>query len=175
MREVCRDVKIEPELIPVGDQELLGNKPLKERLDVSGVGVWGTHERTFLDIRIFHPNCSSYVNMDIDKTYALHENIKKRKYKERILNVEHGSLTPVVFSTTGGAGPEANSHHKRIAQLIALKRKEEYSCIINYIRTRIRFNLLRSILVAVRGERGKQIKHGPISSIEFGMIPTPND
>ena len=152
-----------------------GNNADKARLDVSGVGVWGTHERTFLDIKIFHPNCPSYANLDIEKAYISHENIKKRKYKERILNVEHGSLTPVVFSTTGGAGPEANNHHKRIAQLIAVKRKEDYSCVINYIRTRLRFNLLRSILVAVRGERGKQIKHGSVSSIEFGMVPKPND
>ena len=70
MREVCRDVKIEPELIPVGEQEMSGIGSLKARLDVSGVGVWGAHERTFLDIRIFHPNCPSYINKDIEKTYS---------------------------------------------------------------------------------------------------------
>ena len=171
MKEVCRDVKIEPDLIPVSEQE----KVDKARLDVSGVGVWGTHERTFLDVKIFHPNCPSYANMEMEKAYVLHENTKKRKYKERVLNVEHGTLTPVVFSTTGGAGPEANSHHKRIAQLISTKRKEDYSCVINYIRTRLRFNLLRSILIAVRGERGKRIKPDPISEIEFGMVPKLKD
>ena len=43
---------------------------------------------------------------------------------------------------------------------------------MNYIRTRIRFSLLRSVLVAVRGERGK--KSGvpdPISSVSFNMVP----
>ena len=113
--------------------------------------------------------------MDIEKTYVHHENIKKRAYRERVLNVEHGSLTPIVLSTTGGASPEADKHHKRIAHLIALKKKEEYSLIINYIRTRVRFNLLRSILVAVRGERGRRTKFGSISSIEYGMIPTSID
>ena len=59
MKEVCRDVKIEPEL-PLGEQVMSGINSDKARLDVSGVGVWGTHERTFLDIKVFHPNCSSY-------------------------------------------------------------------------------------------------------------------
>ena len=175
MKEVCRDVKIEPELLPIGEQTMSGNNSDKARLDVSGVGVWGSHERTFLDIKVFHPNCSSYINMDIEKTYVHHENIKKRAYRERVLNVEHGSLTPIVLSTTGGASPEADKHHKRIAQLIALKKKEEYSHTINYIRTRLRFNLLRSILVALRGERGRRTKFGSISAIEYGMIPTSID
>ena len=175
MREVCRDVKIEPELLPIGEQEMAGNVSEKARLDVSGVGVWGEHERTFLDIKIFHPNCQSYSNMDIEKAYVHHQNIKKHKYKERVLNVEHGSFTPVIFTTTGGVGPEANRHHKRIAQLMAIKKKGEYSQIISYIRTRMRFNLLKSILVAVRGERGRRTKAGPISAIEFGQIPLPED
>ena len=172
MKEVCKDVKIEPELLSVRENDMSGNTKLKARLDVSGVGVWGAHERTFLDVKVFHPNCASYVNMDIEKAYVHHEDIKKRNYRERVLNVEHGSFTPMIFSTTGGAGPEANRHHKRIAEMIALKRKEEYSYVIQYIRTRLRFNLLKSILVAVRGVRGKTSKANSISTIEFGMIPT---
>ena len=172
MKEVCKDVKIEPELLSVRENDMSGNTHLKARLDVSGVGVWGAHERTFLDVKVFHPNCASYVNMDIEKAYVHHVDIKKRNYRERVLNVEHGSFTPMIFSTTGGAGPEANRHHKRIAEMIALKRKEEYSYVIQYIRTRLRFNLLKSILVAVRGVRGKTSKANSISTIEFGMIPT---
>ena len=147
----------------------------KARLDVSGVGVWGEHERTFLDVKVFHPNCQSYVDMDIGTAYVHHQNIKKNNYQERVLNVEHGSFTPIIFSTAGGVGPEANRHHKRIAQLMALKKKGEYAQIIQYIRTRLRFNLLRSILVAIRGERGRRTKMGPVSGIEFGLIPLPND
>ena len=163
MKEVCKDVKIEPAHLPV-TQDMA-------RLDVSGVGVWGTHERTFLDIKVFHPNCATYNDMDLERAYVYHENIKKNHYKERVLNVEHGSFTPIIFSTTEGASPEAHRHHKRIAELIASKRKDEYSSIMQYIRTRLRFNLLRSILVAIRGERGRSSRAKPISTIEFGMIP----
>ena len=64
MREVCRDVKIEPVLQPIGEQEMSGITSEKARLDVSGVGVWGTHERTFLDIKVFHPNSKSFVDQE---------------------------------------------------------------------------------------------------------------
>ena len=76
MKEVCKDVKIEPELLPVGEREMSGITQDKARLDVSGVGVWGTHERTFLDIKVFHPNCATYINMDLERAYVHHENIK---------------------------------------------------------------------------------------------------
>ena len=39
--------------------------------------------------------------------YRRHENEKRRAYQQRILEVEHGSFTPLVFSATGGMGPAA--------------------------------------------------------------------
>ena len=172
MEEVCRDVNIEPELQPLGELNMQlirgGNKARKGRLDVSGVGVHGS-QRTFLDIRVTHPNCDAYIDKDLNQIYTLHEKEKKREYNVRILEVEKGSFTPMVFLTTGGAGPEANKHHNRIAQLIAAKKKEEYSEVISYIRRRVSFNLLRSVLTAIRGVRGKRNwKADPISSVEFG-------
>ena len=128
-----------------------------------------------LNKQVFHPNCASCVNMGLQAAKVHHENIKKRNHNERVMNVERGSLTPIIFSTTGGAGPETDRHLKRIAKQIAMKRKEEYSHVIQYIRTRLRFNLIRIGLVAIRGERGKSSKASPISTIEFGMLPTPKD
>ena len=69
--------------------------------------------------------------------------------------MEKGSFTPLIFSTTGGMGPEATKYHKRVAELIPAKRGEIYSDVVNHIRTRIRFSLLKSVLVAVRGDRGR--------------------
>lgn len=173
MKEVCRDVKIEPELLPLGENQMItGNNAEKARLDVSGVGVWGVHERTFLDIRVMHPNAPSYLQKKIQQVYVQHEKEKKNTYNHRIMEVEKGTFTPMVFSTTGGASPEANRHHKRIAQLIADKKKEEYSHVISFIRTRIRFSLLKSILIAIRGVRGRREKAGPVSAVEFSLIPS---
>ena len=62
MQEVCSNVRIEAELMPL-DNNLMrnGNNAENIRLDVSGIGVWGPFERTFLDIRVMHPNAPSYV------------------------------------------------------------------------------------------------------------------
>ena len=75
MKEACKDINTEPEMLPVREHEMSGITQDKARLDVSGVGVWGTHERTFLDIKVFHPNSATYINMDLERAYIHHENI----------------------------------------------------------------------------------------------------
>ena len=68
MTEVCKDVRVEPELMPIDAQTIInGNTADKARLDVSGNGVWGPLEKTFLDIRIFHPNAPSYLGKKINQ------------------------------------------------------------------------------------------------------------
>ena len=173
MREVCADVRVEPQLIPLAYANVVrGNQAEGARLDVSGIGVWGPMERTFLDIRVMHPNCPSYVNKDVAQVYKMHEQEKKRAYNERIIQVEKGSFIPIVMSTFGGMGPEAESFHKRLAQLIAEKRHEAYSHVVSYIRTRLSFCLLKSVLTCLRGVRGKSRTKNitPVSNLSFNLI-----
>ena len=76
------------------------------------------------------------------------------------------------FERLGGMAPECTKFHRRIAEKISLKTKEEYAQVMNHLRTRLRFTLLRSTLIAIRGERGKSRKpHGTITEISFNMIP----
>ena len=173
LREVCKDVKVEPELLPLGNTDTLStNTAEKARLDVSAVGVWSAMERTFLDVRVMHPNSPSYLDKTPDQIYKQHEREKKRTYNDRILHVEKGSFSPLIFSTTGGMGPECAKYHKRVAELIANKRGELYSDVVNHIRTRIRFSLLKSVLIAVRGERGRGRKvNTPIADLSLNLIP----
>ena len=77
-----------------------------------------------------------------------------------------------MYTTFGGWAPQTVRYTKRLAQLIASKKNEEYHHVINHTRTRIRFALLRSVLVAVRGERGqRQNPSQPISPVSFNMVP----
>ena len=176
MQEVCHNVKIEPALLPVANEHLLSehtNTNEYSRLDVSGLGVWSPHEIAFLDIRVVHPNCTSYIDKSIEKVYEIHEKQKKREYNERVVQVEKGSFTPIVMSTFGGMGVEATKFHKRLAELIAKKRGETYSSVVNYIRTRLRFSLLKSVLTSIRGvreKRGMRDNIAPISSLSFNLI-----
>ena len=50
---------------------------------------------------------------------------KKREYGDKIREVEYAVLTPLVFSTTGGIGKETTVAYKRLAELIAQKRKSD--------------------------------------------------
>ena len=145
----------------------------KARLDVSAVGVWSSMERTFLHVRVMHPNSPSYEDKTPDQIYRQHEREKKRTFNDRILQVDKGSFSPLISSTTGGMDPECTRYHKRVAELIAAKRGEQYSDVVNHIRTRIRFSLLRSVLIAIRGERGRGRKGNnvPISDLSLNLIP----
>ena len=60
-----------------------------------------------------------------------HEREKKRAYNNRIMNVEHGTFTPLVFSLTGGEGPETSTFHKYIARKIADKTEEKYQNVLS--------------------------------------------
>ena len=73
LREVCKDVKTEPELLPLGNLELHGNNAERARLDVSAVGIWSQMERTFVDVRILHPNSPSYRDKIPEQLYRQHE------------------------------------------------------------------------------------------------------
>ena len=175
LREVCKDVKVEPELLPIGSSSTRStNLAEKARLDVSAIGVWSPMERTFLDVRVMHPNSPSYADKTPDQLYLQHEREKKRTYNDRILQVEKGSFSPLIFSTSGGMGPEATKYHKRIAELIATKKGEVYADVMNHVRTKIRFSLLKSTLIAVRGERGtrKRRVDTMMSDLSLNLTPT---
>ena len=51
-------------------------------------------------------------------------------------------------------GPEAEKFYSQIARLISLKTKQSYSDSIRYIRQRLSFSLLKTIIVSRRGFRG---------------------
>ena len=109
----------------------------------------------------------------LSSLYNLHEKEKMRKYNSRVLTVEKGSFTPLVYTTFGGWGRQATVYHERIASKIASKRNEEYSKVMDFMRTRICFSLLRSTLTAIRGDRGKSsAPKNPLSNVSFNLIPS---
>ena len=73
-----------------------------------------------------------------------HENEKKRQYNKRIMNIKHGTFTPLVFSLSGGISTECSMFHKHIAEKIAVKTEERYEKILSIIRCKLSFLILRS-------------------------------
>ncbi len=179
LKQVCHDVNIEPELLPIESEEfkVQGINSDKARLDISARGLWGPCQRTMFDVHVFHPNAPTYKDQSINELYALHEKQKISAYQNRVLQVEKASFTPLVYSTNGGMGKQASAFHKRVAQLLSEKTKETYSDIMNCMRTKLSYAMLRSTLVSVRGARGKYAKsyQSPLSSISFNLIPQAQD
>ena len=124
-----------------------GNTANEARLDVSAVGFWRPQEKMFADVRILDPNCQSYKDREPHLIYSQHEAQKKHEYNERVLNVEHGTLTALIFSTTGGWGKEVTRFHKQLVKLLSEKRGKTYNVVMNLIIKRLRFTLLRTILL----------------------------
>ena len=104
-----------------------------------------------------HPNAVSYRDLEPQKIYRINESEKKGLYSKRVLDIEHGIFTPLVFTTTGGMRKECLMHHSRLAKLIAIKKDEQYAKTISWIRTRTPFALLRSALVCLRGSRTRRV------------------
>ena len=76
-QEVCRDVVIEPRLLPLeNDTAIDGTVADRAAPDVSSRGLWSTFERTFFDVRVLHPNAPSYRSTPVSTLYATHEKEK---------------------------------------------------------------------------------------------------
>ena len=175
LERVCHDVRVEPGLIPTAEELVAGTAADGARLDVSARGVWNHYEKSFFDIKVTHPNAPSHLGKSLERLYKESENEKKRKYNDRIVNIERASFTPLVFTTSGGMGKECHRFNKRLAEMIAVKQKQPYAHVMADIRTRLRFALLKATVVAVRGFRGYAAQtFGPDHvelDIPFELIP----
>ena len=69
------------------------------------------------------------------------------------LQVEKATMTAAVMSTPGGLSKECDKLVRQIAMKLSLKRGERYSDVVgfNFIRRRLRFDLLRTCVIALRG------------------------
>ena len=152
---VYNDVATEPLLQDVEGEQLTrgSNKGQDARLDIYARGFWEPRRSAFFDVRVCHSNAESYRDLEPQQISRLHENEKKRQYSSRVLDIEHGTFTPLIFTTTGGMGKECLNYHSRLAELIAIKKGQDYAKTISWIRARIFVALLRSALICLRGTR----------------------
>ena len=92
------------------------------RSDVRAEGFWDCRQQhAYFDVKVFNPTAATYRNMTLQSCYHRLEAGKRREYQDRILNVEHGSFSPLIFSTAGGMGPTASVVFRRLASLLSAK------------------------------------------------------
>ena len=127
------------------------------RKDIHACGFWERHRSAIFDVRVCHPNVESCWDLEPQQIYRSHENEKKHLYSRRVLDIEHGTFTPLVFTTTGGMGKKCFMYHSRLAQLIVIKKGEQYAKTISWIRTRTSFALPKCALVCLRGSTARRV------------------
>ena len=152
LEEICKDVVIEPPLLPLTGENLPPGSNLSDgaRSDVSCINLWSPLSRAFIDVRIFNPQAQSNWNKSISAMYTSHQNEKKTEYGPRTREVEKATLTAAVMSTSGGMGKEMNVLVRQIATKLSVKRGERYSDTVGFVRRRIRLDLLRTCVKATR-------------------------
>ena len=158
LRMVCNDVEVKSVLQVVTGETLNhgANKAPDARLDIHARGFWERQRSAFFDVRVCHPNADSNRDLNPEQIYKKDESEKKRQYAERVMEIEQGTFTPLVFTTTGGMADECVKYHSRLAELIANMKGERYSSAISWIRAKVSFAIVRSAILFVRGSRSRR-------------------
>ena len=153
--EYC-DTEIEPKTVPLSGEDLSNwnaNRSNEVRLDVRARGFWEGGQQAFFDLRVFDPSACRYLNKSLQYCHAINENDKKRAYNERALQIDHGTFTPLVFSIYGSMGRECHTFYSRLSELLSQKRNLPKSVVVNWVRWKACFALLRSSLLCLHGSR----------------------
>ena len=158
-REISNDVEIEPHLQELTGEQLgntRSNESKEARLDLSVRGFWQRGERAFFDVRIFNPFAPTHVNKDLNSVFRSNEKEKKRSYGRRVVEVEHGSFTPLVFTPYGGYGFETTKAIAVLINKLSEKRDFDRSLIGQWVNAKVSFELLRSAILCIRGSRNRK-------------------
>ena len=120
---------------------------------MSAKKLWINGLTAFCDVKVFNPLARCNLNHGLPVVHEKNENEKKRKYNLRILQVEHGSFTPLAFLCFGGVSRGCSRFFSHNAECLANGRKEPKSKISAWIKARLNFALIRSMLLCLRGTR----------------------
>ena len=131
---------------------LTANLEDESRLDIKARGFWQRGQTAFFDVRVTHVNAESQKKKDTSAIFKSHEVAKKREYLQRIVDVENGSFTPLIFGTNGGVGNECQKFLSSLASQLAEKTDETYSSVVTWLRTRLSFEIVRSAILCVKNE-----------------------
>ena len=171
LNQTCKDVMVEPPLNPVLGVKFpkSTNTEDEARLDIKARSFWRNGQTAFFDVRITHVNSNSNEQKDTNAIFKQNEDEKKRQYLKRVLEIEHGTFTPLVMGTNGGMGKECSRFLTSLAQKLAEKQNEEYGIIVSWIRTRLSFEILKSAILCVRGSRAPFRKHDNEAVLDFKL------
>ena len=123
------------------------------RLDMKIGGFWTLGVMAFFDVSVTHFNSRSNQGKHTATNFKGQENEKKRKYNQRVMDVEMGTFTSLVFGTNVRMGLDCQKFLRTLANTLSSKNKEPYANVISWLRIQLSFAVLRSVHRCVRGSR----------------------
>ena len=115
-----------------------------------------------IDVCVTDVEAPSNQRIAPDKVLVRHEREKKNKYSAACRAQRH-TFTPLVYSTDGMLGKEAQAATKRLASILAAKWKRTYSEICGFVRSRQSIALVRTTSLLLRGARSSLVRpRGPV-------------
>ena len=116
LSKIVNDVETEPELEPVTGEIIAGLSGNASRPDIRAKGVWRAGQNAVFDVRVTNTNSPSQIHLTTESILKKHVQKKKRNYDRRIMSIEHGTFTPLVFYVSGSMGKECSMFHKYVAE-----------------------------------------------------------
>ena len=154
--KVCTNVEVEPQLQPLDNERFNLRSAVtspEARRDFKAEGFWSRGVPALFDVRVTHVNFKCNQRKTTPIIFKEQEEEKKRKYQQRVPDVEMGSFTPLVFGTDGRMGADCNCFLKRLVEKLSEKNEEPYHITITWIGTLLSFEILRSVHTCLRGSR----------------------
>ena len=84
---------------------------------------------------------------------------RRRGSTTRVMDVEMGTFTPLVFGTNGGMGLDCQNFLRTLANKLSTKNDEPYASVISWLRIQLSFAIFRSVHKCVRGSRDIHSNH----------------
>ena len=130
--------------------------------------VADTRGLTYFDVKVFNPTTPSYCATSVPSLYRRFEKEKRKKYEQRIREVELCFFVPLVFSTYGEMSGCTHIVYRRLGYLLSLKSGNFYCLVMAWLCCCIIFSFLHSAIDYLR-------EHAPIvaaqSAIRLLILP----
>ena len=128
----------------------MGNRcPMAQRQEMKHVWISEPEVLAQWSICLFWHTCDKH-KCRFSQSTILWSNLstswtgKERKYNDRVMNIEQGSFTPLVYFTSGGLGNECQTFYRHLANKIATKANDK---VLTWIRCRLSFMVVKAALL----------------------------